>query len=609
MIDANFLLSRLRLASATGEIVPGPLAVGLIALLAFFAWDTLSIPETVRPSYDDRELIVENPVVEGTLPASAAFDQDYFHHIGDAGHYRPLATLLLRWDRSRAGGPDGEIDWRVFRRTNAVLHVMIVLLLGVALLRLDRHHGLPLPWFGLGVFAVHPAGADVVAWIAGRTSLVSAVGAAGGALIATFVTRKRAPGRALVLALASGLLGTGVALLGKEDGVVLVVALPIVCAWCGGRRAGWAALAGALVATGLVAALRASALGSAMPSSPAAPLAETALLERVTIGLAAWWQGLASILAPWVDRPPFLDVRDLTSPPGAAVRAGLLVGAFLALALALRRCARAEMDGAQHPKAGAGLAGLALGVVCIAPLVQIVPAGEIFAPRFLYQPLLLGVFVTSAAAHVVLLPLRHTFAPNPLRVAAILGCAALVPQAASVYASRASYWQAHLPQHESDPRVWNALGNAAREDGDLGAARGHFERAAELDPSYSRPRTNLGTLAIERGDLIEAERWLREAVATGPDNPVAHANLGNVLLRLRRPGEAVAPYREAARLAPGRGALHRGLGRALMRSGDLVGARAAAGKALDLNPGDHSAGALLEEIQAAIDGARSEGGL
>ncbi|MEM9381396.1 MAG: hypothetical protein AAGB93_15690, partial [Planctomycetota bacterium] len=239
-----------------------PAAAVLVAIvsLSVFVW-SLAIPADPGFSYDDREAIVGNPVVEGTVPAREAFRRDYWHHYEDAGHYRPAATLLLRWDRGRALRADGTLDPAVFRRTNVALHAVVLVLLGLALLRLSGERGVPVPWFGFGLLALHPACADVVAWISGRTSLVSALGAGVGLLASTFVTgdpeRRRRDAATAALA---GLVGTGLALLGKEDGVVLVVALPITCAWCGGRRAGVASLLGCAAAVGAVAALRAAAL-------------------------------------------------------------------------------------------------------------------------------------------------------------------------------------------------------------------------------------------------------------------------------------------------------------------------------------------------------------
>jgi len=151
--------------------------LGALVALTLLLWGVVALPQDAGPAYDDREAVVGNPVVEGALPARAAFARDYWHHLEDAGHYRPLATLLLRVDRAASGGPPAAPNWVRFRRTNVALHGLVVALLGAALIRFGARRGLPVPWVGLAVLALHPACADVVAWISGRTSLVSALGA------------------------------------------------------------------------------------------------------------------------------------------------------------------------------------------------------------------------------------------------------------------------------------------------------------------------------------------------------------------------------------------------------------------------------------------------
>ena len=585
------------------------IGLGALVTLTLLLWGVVALPQDAGPAYDDREAVVGNPVVEGALPARAAFARDYWHHLEDAGHYRPLATLLLRVDRAASGGPPAAPDWVRFRRTNVALHGLVVALLGAALIRFGARRGLPVPWVGLAVLALHPACADVVAWISGRTSLVSALGASSGLLGVTFLRRGSRR-----LALASGAVAFAactIALLGKEDGVVLVAVLPAAAWACAGARAAAGAAAGGALSLAAVSALRLMALGSALPASPSAPLAGLPLTERVTLGLAAWEQGLARLLTAWSPWPPSTHLADLEASPGPGFRAGLLLAALGlgAVAIAVRgRRSGGAADGGDRRLARAGLWGLAAACVASAPLLQLVPAGELFAPRFLYQPLLLGVFGVAALVELPLGLLRSARARALARAGLVLACAALVPRAADAYRDRQSYWEAHLPAHAEDPRVWNDLGNAARERGDGAAAREAFERAVELDPTYSRPRTNLGTLALEAGDLIEAELHLVAAVQAGPRNPVARANLGNLLLRAGEHEAAAAEYRMAVGLAPGRSAYHRGLGRALAGAGDVEGARAALAEALRLDPADGRALDALERLGPDGSDGRGPGG-
>lgn len=549
----------------------------LLTLLALVTW---ALPLRSGPGfcYDDREAIVSNPVVDGSLPLAEAFRRDYWHHLEDAGHYRPLATVLLRLDHT---GSDAPSPLR-FRLTNVLLHGLVVALLGWSWLRIARRFELPFPWFGLGVLAVHPAGADVVAWISGRTSLVSALGATAGLLALTHARRPRGA----ALAVASGTL---LALLGKEDGVVLAAVLPLMA----GALLGWRALPwglfGAAAALGLYAFLRHGAFGQAFPSSPSAPLANTPLGQRLLLGAGAWNHGLEEFLLFWNPAPPTLPVPG--SEPeseGLPLRSLLVAAPLLAAAYFAAR-----------PRPVRLFFGLALVslVACIAPLSQLVPAGELFAPRFLYQPMVLGAFALAWCSELWRRLLgRWT---DPVRLALLLALAVVsVLQAAPRYHDRLTFWESHLPALDGDARVLNAVGQARQEAGDLEGACAAYGRAMELDPGYGAPWSKLAELHIGAGDLEAAEAAYRRSIELDPDAVIARANLGSVLLRLERPGDAVLVYREAVERSPGLAPLHRGLARALLRTGDTDGARTSAERALQLDPSDASTLRLLERLGA-----------
>ncbi len=558
----------------------------LLAGLALLVW-AIPLLGSVGFAYDDKEAIVSNPVVNGALPPGEAFARDYWHHLEDAGHYRPLATLLLRADHARADGPRPA----AFRWTNALLHALVLGLLAAAWRRIARAHRIPFPWFGLAVLAVHPACADVVAWISGRTSLVSGLGAAAGVLGLTLVARGPA---VLTVCLLASLLS----LLGKEDGVVVAALLPVCAvalvgpntsAGCCWRRAPWAA-AGSTAAVCLYAALRTFALGAPFPSSPSAPLSHLGLLERVWTGLAAWTHGFLEFVCFWNPAPPTMPASALGSD--TALVLGLLCAALLlATVLALSKNGPARV----------ALIGLCSVLVCIAPLVQIVPAGELFAPRFLYQPMIFGVFLL----HWLFAALRPALGRSSawLQGGLILGMSAVsVLEAAPRYVSRQSYWESHLAVEAEDARIWNAVGQARQESSDVKGAMEAYTEAIRIEPQYGAPWSKVGELRAVDGDLEGAADAFHEAIARDPAAVIARANLAAVLLRLDRPGEALLIYEEAISLAPGLAPLHRGRARALWRLDRVDAAEAAVRESLRLDPSDDAATRLLRRIEGPRGG-------
>jgi len=517
-------------------------------------------------AYDDSEAILHNPVVQGKLPASAAFGQDYWHHFADAGHYRPLATLTLRWDAGLWG-----TDGRGFHATTLGLHLCVVLLMGLLLRRVLPESRSAI--LGLAFFACHPALADSVAWISGRTSSLCAIGGLVGLLLMLGRTDARASEKRVALGAA---LAPFLACLGKEEGLVFVPFAILLGHWYGRGRAAWM---GALAGLALAAGLRALALGSAIPAAHGAPLGDLPLFERVLTGGLAWIGGLGLVALPWKFPPGQGNLQAHSLGPAGPWLAGLFLLSCLALAaLAWHR--------RRHSPIRAG--SLLLVLVSILPTLEIIPAGEVFAPRYLYLPLLLAAPLTGALLAQV---------PRKVLAVLLLLWIPLGWQASQPYTSRAAYWKARMEFGEETPMGWNALGNAHLEKQQSGLARRAFEHAIELDPSYSRPWVNLGTLTWTELGPEAAHPILERACKEGPNNPAAHANLGALLLKLQQPNEAERHYTRAIELAPGRGAHWRGLGRALLDQGRRGEARTALETALQKLGQDPACETLLRRIQ------------
>ena len=555
----------------------------LCTLLALLAWSGSIVRAGF--SFDDAEAIRGNPVVAGAVPWTEAFRRDYWAHRGAAGHFRPTAALSLRLDH-RLFGAESPAGWHA---TNVLLHALCVLLLGLALTLLGpTREGSPLPWFGLAVFAVHPVLADSVAWISGRTSMLAALpGLAGAcALLAASVPRRpmtaaRLAGVAGVSAIA--LLG---ALLGKEDGAVFALVFALI-----GARHSRSMLAGCAAgsALGVLAwlALRAQALGSPWPEALHAPLAGAPLGARLAVGGRALAEALRLAAAP-LGYPPSYERLPALQPtavdPWLAALGWLAWGALLAGGILVL------MHDRRSVVAASALA-VALAVI---PWLQLVPAGALFAPRFLYLPLALAAPLVHAGAARLRLP------PRAARAAAMLLLALGVTgawQRSGVYASRGSFQRELLRHHDRDAAAWNDLGLHHELRGELEQARRCWERAATFDPRYGRPWSNLGRLALAEGDLDAAEQAFRKAVRLGRANPVAHCNLGSLLLRRARPDGAAAAYAEAARLAPGMLAAWRGLARANLEAGRRAEAHRALLRAVAIDPEDGRTLELARRIE------------
>jgi tetratricopeptide (TPR) repeat protein len=69
------------------------------------------------------------------------------------------------------------------------------------------------------------------------------------------------------------------------------------------------------------------------------------------------------------------------------------------------------------------------------------------------------------------------------------------------------------------------LGSLLLEKGELTEARGHFEKASELNPKLAQPHNYLGKILMSQGNVSQAIAQFEEALRLHPDFPEAEENL------------------------------------------------------------------------------------
>jgi tetratricopeptide (TPR) repeat protein len=69
------------------------------------------------------------------------------------------------------------------------------------------------------------------------------------------------------------------------------------------------------------------------------------------------------------------------------------------------------------------------------------------------------------------------------------------------------------------------LGTLLLGKGELPEARGHFEKATELNPKLAQPHNYLGKILLSQGNVPQAIAQFEEALRLHPDFPEAEENL------------------------------------------------------------------------------------
>jgi len=459
----------------------------LVAGLLFLVTAALFWPATgfAFLGYDDDLYVTANPLVRDGLSLEgvrAAFTSAH------AANWHPLTWLSHQLDVSLGG-----LDPRVHHRTSVLLHALNAALVFLALRALTG-------WSGASAllalfFAVHPLRVESVAWVSERKDVLA--GTCAAAVLwshATWVRTRRTA--AYVLSLVFLVLG----LLAKPMLVSLPLVLGVLDLWPLARRdlgralvekLPHATLALGLCVVTLLVQERGGAL-VALADVDAGLRAEVALRATAQYVLRSLWPVR---LAPFHPHPALEESAHLV-PLGLAA---LLVGACLAAALRLRR------------RAPALLAGLALFLVMLVPVLGLVPIGlAAWAERYTYLASLgLGLALVGGAR--ALLPER-LLAPAGAALGVALVALALVT------ARTLPHW---------------------RDDRTL------FAHAVRVEPS-SVAHVQLANALEQAGEREAALRELDAALARRPELAGARVNRARLLLALARPDEAREELRTAA---------------------------------------------------------------
>jgi protein O-mannosyl-transferase len=590
--------------------------------------------------YDDRDQVLENPYIHSFRYIAKIFGSTVWTFQGAQGvsnYYRPLMTFAYL------------ISYKIFGRlpfgfhlVNLVLHVAVVLLLFVLTERLFQDRLLSL--IAAGLFALHPIHTESVAWIAAITDLELSL-----FFLLTFLLYLRLPGpqppnRRYWLSYAFMLLTYGLALLSKEQALVLPA---LIIVYEHFYRAGSATrqfreklrryLPLCLVAAGYI-AFRLFVLGGFAPAiwRPGLPWKEVLLSAVALVG-----GYLAKVIWPvhLVAFYVFREIHTFRDPHVLAGLAGLIVCA--GLFAYLWKNARPL-----------SFALLWMGAT-LAPVLNArwMPA-QVFAERYLYLPSVGFCWLIGGAvgkfwreAHIgspsaTRRLARQAIALGVVVVACLYAIATvernrdwrsdevlyrrtleLQPDAQVIHTNLGVYYSDHGDWAAAE-REWtlalgpgkpsavtlNDLGLVRKNQKRYGEAADLFEQAIALRPKYMAPYKNLAEMYAEMGRLEDADRQYQQAVSLAPLDVNARNSYGHFLLQQGRNAEAREEFARSAE-ADANAEAYDNLGDLDLAAGDRSKARADYEAAVALNDIDNHAYfglAMLDEQQGRIADAIRE---
>ncbi len=486
------------------------LLIFLVAVLAYAG--TLGAGFT---NWDDPAYVVENPAIRG-------FSGDHFRAwwtVPVLGNYAPLHHASYALDYSIWGlRPAG------FHLTNIILHGVCAVLLW----QLARALSVT-PWAAGAaalLFALHPAGAEVVAWVAQRKTLLAAAFMLG-ALLAYLRAEGRSGGRWGALSIT---LFTFAAL-----GKVAVAPFPFLLLAL--HRARSLRVTGARIVVGVASLGVATAAGiGALHAHAKAGAAHTffgdSLFFHLRLLAVTFGRYVSKLLFP-TQLSPYYDFTPRDLSPAAVGGGGLLAAAALAGAIWLLR----RRDGRAFWAAGALLLWLPSASV-------IVPISTPMADRYLYLPLLF-------LAPLVALAVEQRASPGRRRPAALLGMAILVLLAlltarqSTTWHSSLRLWSRAVEVQPENPWVRQKLAYTYWKEGRAQEALPHARVAVSHEPHWLEGWETLGRVALDAGDPRTAEGAFRQQLGLAPKAVNAFVGIGRSREAQGDPRAAYEAYLQA----------------------------------------------------------------
>ena len=192
-------------------------------------------------------------------------------------------------------------------------------------------------------------------------------------------------------------------------------------------------------------------------------------------------------------------------------------------------------------------------VVTLLPVIGIVQVGsQAMADRYTYVPFI-GLFTAGIWA-LGGLTVRFRGLRIPMTVAAILLfslCAVRTRQQSAVWKDSITLYERSIAAGVDNATIRYLLAVAFQATRyPEGAVASQLHRAIEIRPSYTNAYTQLAMLALNHQDFAEAGRLVMETIRLEPRNPALRKNLGVLLDLQGRAGEAEAQFAEALKLDP-----------------------------------------------------------
>lgn len=516
--------------------------------------------------WDDDVYVTENKL----LTAPDGLKRIWFS-LESPSQYFPLVYTSFRLEYALWGLEPAGYHW-----VNILLHAANALLVWRLLFVLR----VPGAWLAAAIFALHPVHVESVAWITERKNVL--MGLFFLLALLAWVKFVEASSRQRWKYYGLALVFYALALFSKTTACTLPAALLLVL-WLKGTRIDWRRLAQIVpfvvlgIGMGLV-----TVWWERHHQGTQGEVFQIGLPERVLVACRALWFYAGKLL--WPANLVFSYPRWTISASNPLDYAWLLVTVAAAAIIYFAR---------RYLGRGPEVAALFFAAT-LSPML-----GFIMLYTFRYSfvadhyQYLASIGVLALAATGITRAFdalaKNRFLKGALCGALLVPLGLLTWKQAAMYADSDTLWSTTIAKN---PQSWMAHNNMAiglLGKGKVKEAIVHYNKALELDPTYSEAHFNLGNAVLRLGRVDDAITHYEKALETNPNNIPAHYNLASVLAQSGRLEAAIDHYKKILEKDPNHAAAHNNLGVALARIGRVEEAVAQYVKSLELNPGNSEA--------------------
>ena len=145
-------------------------------------------------------------------------------------------------------------------------------------------------------------------------------------------------------------------------------------------------------------------------------------------------------------------------------------------------------------------------------------------------------------------------------------------------------WRANLEKNATCWGAEDALGIALCEKGKIDEAIPHIQKALKINPNISELHNNLGFALFKKGEVAAAITHLKKAITLNPNDGRLYINYGLTLLQNGQMKEAITEFKKGLEMNPNYAEGYNCLGDVLFQEGQLDKAIFLYQKALEIDP-------------------------